>query len=161
MGGLEIPVAGGAPRSVTILRTTEGPLITEVPGEGGAVAALKWYGTMSEQLEDTTVSGILSLSRARTLDELFESTGRIKTIGQNVVAGDSSGNIGWHAIGLVPIRSGYSGRTPADGSSGTERWSGFIPYDEMPAILNPEAGWIATANNKVQPPGAEPPISFV
>lgn len=28
-------------------------------------------------------------------------------------------------------------------------WTGYIPYDELPYLLNPEEGFIVTANNKV------------
>jgi len=154
-----IPVAGGEARRVVITSTVEGPLITDLPPEG-AVAALKWYGTLPEDFEDTTIHGILALSRARTVDELMEAGRLIRTAGQNIVAGDSAGDIAWHSTGLAPVRSGYSGRTPADGSSGTQEWKGFLAYEEMPASKNPREGWIATANNKVQDKNARASITY-
>jgi penicillin amidase len=70
---------------------------------------------------------------------------------QNFVYADVDGNIGYHATGLLPIRKGYTGDVPVDGSSGENEWQGFIPFDQLPAFYNPPAGVIVTANQNPFP----------
>ncbi len=144
-----IPVAGESAYEATVYKTTQGPLITEPTPGAEAVAALKWYGTLPDgAYEDTTFDGFFRLARAQSVAEAIECGSLIKTVGQNLVAGDAQGEIAWHATGLAPIRSGYSGRAPADGSSEHDAWSGFLPYDRLPSLRNPPEGWIATANHR-------------
>jgi penicillin amidase len=41
---------------------------------------------------------------------------------------------------------------------GTYGWRGF--RDDLPTELNPQRGWIATANHDIHPPGYDPPLFF-
>ena len=133
----------------TIYQTIYGPVITQITPDTDAVAVFRWYGTIpSELVQDKSMHGFLQLSRARSVKDTFEAGRFLKIVGQNIVAADVDGNIGWHATGAVPLRKGYSGRLPADGSSGQVDWTGFLPYDQMPSKYNPEEGFIATANNR-------------
>ncbi len=69
----------------------------------------------------------------------------------NFVYADTAGNIAYHTAGLIPIRTGSPDETSAVyPSSGEVEWSGFIPFNELPASLNPKEGYIVTANNKPQ-----------
>ena len=38
---------------------------------------------------------------------------------------------------------------PLDGASGTSEWQGDIPFDELPSLINPPSGLIATANHRI------------
>jgi len=38
---------------------------------------------------------------------------------------------------------------PVDALDRNAQWSGYIPYGELPAIANPAAGFLATANNRI------------
>lgn len=144
-----IPIAGGATREVVVYRTVHGTVLSRMVKGSEAVAVLKWYGTLPQgTFVDTTGSCFLSLMRSRSVDEALEIGGRMKTAGQNLTVADLDGNVGWKATGLVPVRSGYTGRVPADGSDPGVGWTGFVPYEEMPSLKNPPAGLIATANNK-------------
>ncbi len=102
----------------------------------------------AESLEDTTVNGFMAMFRAESVEELLEAGSLVRTVGQNLTCGDADGNIAWHATGLAPVRHGYSGRCPADGSSDDNYWEGFLPYGELPHAYNPGAGYIVTANNR-------------
>ena len=48
------------------------------------------------------------------------------------------------------MRSG-DGTVPVPGWTGEYEWTGFIPYEELPFVYNPEVGYVATANNQVVP----------
>ena len=72
--------------------------------------------------------------------------------GQNFVYADRAGNIGYQATGRMPIRRGFSGDVPLDGSSGKFEWDGYVPFEQMPSIYNPPSGIMATANQNPFPP---------
>ena len=68
-----------------------------------------------------------------------------------MVYADREGHIGYQAPGLVPIRkSGNTGEMPAEGWLSANDWTGdFIPFDGLPNVLDPEEGFIVTANQAV------------
>ncbi len=68
---------------------------------------------------------------------------------QNVVYADRQGNIGYSFPGSIPIRAKGNGAVPAPGWTGEYEWTGYIPYEQLPHMLNPEPGYIASANNRV------------
>jgi penicillin amidase len=154
----------GKSKEMTIFRTIYGPVITQIQKGMEAAVALKWYGTLPrEDLEDHTEGAFLSLCRSQTVEEALEAGKGVAFVGQNLVVADREGHIGWHATGSVPIRHGYSGWLPADGSSGIMDWTGFLPYSDLPTRLDPPEGWIATANQRVVSDQDAPdahPISF-
>ena len=144
-----------------IFSTIHGPVISKVSGKYDSVVALKWYGTVPmEQIDDRSGVGMFELNRATSVREAFKAARHFKLFGQNLVVADVDGNIGWHAYGAVPLRKGYSGRLPADGSSGKMNWDGFLPYDQMPTLYNPPEGFIATANNRTVTDDSPSPITF-
>ncbi len=61
---------------------------------------------------------------------------------------DRKGNIGWQTTGKIPIRAQKVSAYPQTVKSGTDNWTGWIPYNEMPQSYNPPNGWIGNANNK-------------
>lgn len=132
-----------------IRRTIHGPVITELDEGTDAVVALKWLGSVPmEQIKDDSGRAIEALNRAKSVTDAFAACAMFKLGTQNLVVGDVQGNIGWQVFGAIPVRQGYSGRLPADGSTGEMDWTGFIEYDQLPSSLNPKQGWIATANNR-------------
>ena len=156
-----IKVAGADDVSVTIRRTIHGPVITAGSEDADAVVALKWLGTMPvDELGDQSGLGLEELNRARSVDEAIAAGRRFKLQAQNLVVADTDGNIGFHAFGGVPVRTGYTGRLPADGSSGTMDWTGLVPYDALPSEINPERGFIATANNRTTTGDSPYPLTY-
>ena len=146
----EIPVAGEATRKIEVYETIHGPVITDLVRGIDAAVAIKWYGTVgNDEIADTTSKGFHMLGKSRSVDEAMEAVKHIALIGLNYVIGDNAGNIGRQTSGRIPIRKGYSGNLPVDGSSDDCEWTGFVPVDEMPSVVNPPGGWIATANNRI------------
>ncbi len=149
-------------KSVTLplYRTDLGPVITSVTEGVEAVAALKWVGTLPEgMLKDRSFGGIYGMMKARSAAEVLDAGKTWLYVSQNLVAADDGGHIGWHTTGAVPVRNGYTGRLPADGTAGDD-WTGFLPYESLPSLMDPPEGWIATANYR--PPGQENgrPLSY-
>ncbi|HEV2088251.1 MAG TPA: penicillin acylase family protein, partial [Cryptosporangiaceae bacterium] len=67
---------------------------------------------------------------------------------QNIVYADVDGNIGYQAPGDIPIRGG-DGRYPVAGWDSRNDWTGRIPFEELPHVLNPPAGYVVAANQRV------------
>ena len=76
---------------------------------------------------------------------------------ENMICGDADGNIAWQASALSPSRDGWHGRLPVPGT-GDYEWNGF--RNDLPRELNPDRGWIATANHDIHPEGYDPPLFF-
>ncbi len=157
---VRLAVAGGNGRTLTIRRTLHGPVITEVERGLDAVVSLKWYGTCSDPGDrDTTIPGFFALNRARNLDEGQAAVDLIATVGQNFLLADTRGHIAWRPSGRIPVRTGYSGRLPAEGSSGACDWTGFLPPERVPRRADPLEGFLATANHRMAPEGWPQPLS--
>ncbi len=142
----EIAVRGAAPVHRRLKFTRHGPVLWEDLGLHRALA-LRWAGA-----EPGTAGYLasLSLDRAGNWEEFRVAMRRWKLPPENMVYADTAGNIGEQSAGLTPLRRGWSGLLPAPGNRQYE-WSGFIPFDDLPRVFNPQAGFYATANNNVIP----------
>jgi penicillin amidase len=66
---------------------------------------------------------------------------------QNFVVADQKGNIGMFAQhGKVPIRWKEQGKFLMLAADKDHYWSGFIPREQLPKIINPESGFVSSAN---------------
>lgn len=104
--------------------------------------------------------GALRLAETDNCYEFMDQLAWYKAPSENMVCGDDGGNISWLAAALTPKRSeGWYGRIPVPGT-GDYEWEGFRSHTELPQEINPEHGWLGTANNDIQPEGYYPPIMF-
>ncbi len=83
---------------------------------------------------------------------------------QNVVYADDQGNIGYHAVGKIPVRGSLTQPTPispvpVDALEASQQWTGYIPFDQLPQSFDPPNGILATANARVTPDGYAFPIT--
>ncbi|WP_104105522.1 penicillin acylase family protein [Nocardioides sp. 616] len=141
--------------TLRVRATAHGPLISDVSGEissvganaGGYAVSLAWTALQPS----TTADAILLLNRAADWDEFRAAASRFAVPSQNLVYADREGHIGYQAPGLVPIRqSGNDGSMPAKGWLPENDWTGeFVPFDGLPSVLDPEEGFIVTANQAV------------
>jgi penicillin amidase len=52
-------------------------------------------------------------------------------------------------VGRIPMRKGDCPDLPKPGWTGEFEWEDWIPYDELPELVDPDEGYLVTANNKV------------
>ncbi|HEX2462197.1 MAG TPA: penicillin acylase family protein, partial [Vicinamibacterales bacterium] len=138
-----IEVAGGQPQRFTVPWTIWGPLLE--PDSHGRLRAYRWVAHAADRL----AAAVTPMESARTVLEAFEEANGLGAPGQNIVAADSSGHIGWSVYGSLPRRHGFDGRTPVSWSDGSRGWNGWLSDAEYPRILDPEDGRIWTANARV------------
>jgi penicillin amidase len=84
---------------------------------------------------------------AGSVEEGMERLGRLE-VSFNWVFADSHGAIGYQMSGLVPRRrGGASGLVPLPGWDPSNDWLGFHEPADLPRLLDPERGFIVTAND--------------
>jgi penicillin amidase len=90
--------------------------------------------------------------QARNFDEFRSAMAKWGTPGENQLYADVAGNIGWVTGGLAPVRPNWDGLLPVPGD-GRFEWAGFWPVEQLPSSLNPQSGWLASANEQNLPSG--------
>ncbi len=161
----QIPVKGEDPRSLEIRfahnrpvvdhLVTEGALPRNLWGERGAhtVLSLAWVGF---ELSDEPKS-LLDLNRAKTVAEGREALRRFRCPTWNFVLADTEGSVGYQCSGAIPLR-GRVWRGYRDANDSVDAWQGYIPFDAMPHVVDPERGWVVSANNPTAPPSFPYPL---
>ena len=67
----------------------------------------------------------------------------------NLVYADVTGKTGWLLAGQIPLRKRGNGLLPLAGWDDRNGWEpDLIPFERMPVVENPPAGFFATANNR-------------
>ncbi len=128
--------------------TRHGPIISKFTSLDAAhyALSLKWTAYQpSAELE-----AIVDMNKAQNWDEFAQALQSFQTPVQNFVFACKDGTIAYRTNGLIPIRkTRTSGLVPIPGWTDEYEWEGFIPWDELPTIINPEEGFISTANHKL------------
>ena len=159
-----IGVRGADDVELRVRETTHGPLISDVssefatvganaptdePGDrgDGYAVALAWTALDPAP----TADAILELNRASDWDEFRAAAADFSVPAQNLVYADREGHIGYQSPGRIPIRrAGNDGTMPVEGWVSANDWTGdYIPFDGLPSVLDPEEGFIVTANQAV------------
>lgn len=142
--------ASGSPAPT--VATTPSPSLD--PGAAGVpepaestpyAVALRWTASQPGR----TMDALLAVDRASNWKEFRAAAAMFDVPAQNMVYADVEGNIGYQTPGRIPIRQKGKGLWPAPGWDPSYDWQGYIPFDELPTVLNPSDGVIVSAN---QPP---------
>ena len=141
-----INIKGQKPKEIELNYTHHGP-ITYINKEKNIAYAVKcaWL-----EPGGSPYLASLRMDQAKTWEEFREACNYSNIPGENMIWADKEGNIGWQAVGIAPIRNGFSGLVPIPGD-GSHEWDGYLPIVEKPSEYNPERGFIATANQNVTP----------
>ncbi|MBN8636851.1 MAG: penicillin acylase family protein [Anaerolineae bacterium] len=150
---------GDEPVTIQVRETHLGPIINDnrYDSETGEISGwnsedpmvLRWTGLD----EGTLYKSVLRLNLASNWDEFRAALSYWNVPAQNFVYADTAGNIGYQTPGSMPIRPGdRDGRFPTLATSDADTWQGYIPFDLLPRILNPERDFVVTANQAVVPP---------
>jgi penicillin amidase len=152
----EITVRGTAdPVVVQVLETRHGPILeTAVVGDlhteyielpPSETYALRWTGFEC----GVRPSLAIDAARATSFEEFRRAAWGLECPGQNFVYADVDGMIGYQCTGRFPIRRGGDGTAPVPGWTDDHEWDGWIPFEELPWSVDPERGYVVTANNRI------------
>jgi penicillin amidase len=148
-----IRVAGASPVTMQIQRSRHGVVISEQPRDG-QVLALRWDGPWNGD----SALALLRLNQAAGWIDFTEALRTLTSPALAFVYADVEGNIGFFPAGEIPVRVGFDGSLPVDGASGEFEWQGYIPHEMKPVVLNPEEGFIVSANQKMVPDDSDYPL---
>ncbi|RDJ26819.1 penicillin acylase family protein [Bosea caraganae] len=143
-----IAIAGGDDRPVELCWTRHGPVL-HIDQERRRAYALR--SIWSEPGSAPYLSA-LRYQAAESWDDFVAARSHWLTPPVNHVFANIHGEIGWIMSGFVPVRPNWDGLHPVAGD-GSHEWAGFMKPEAHPRIYNPEAGWVATANEMNLPEG--------
>jgi len=140
-----IAVRGGDSRTVPVVRTPRGPIVSGATGDEQAIA-LRWCGDTASLETD----GSLALLRARDFDDLRAAARLHSAPTLNFVFADREGHLGWCWAGRVARRPdpGVTSLDLLDGEDPRGQWVGVIPAHELPFSRDPADGVIVSANTR-------------
>ncbi|WP_369436360.1 penicillin acylase family protein [Lysinibacillus fusiformis] len=143
-----IKVKDGKTVDFDVVVTRHGPIMTDLAfkdTEPSAQFSMQWTALQST----AELRAILGFNKANSWDDFEKALEDFKAPAQNFVFASKDGTIAYKANGEIPIRKQGEGQLPVPGDSSDYGWEGFIPWDELPTVVNPKEGFIATANNEV------------
>jgi penicillin amidase len=141
-----IAVRGMPDQRVTLKFTRHGPVVHEDHAKRRAFAIRSvWFepGT-------SAYMGRLAYMTAQSVADFGSKLGAWSAPTVNMIAADTTGQIGWFAVGKAPRRPNWDGLLPVPGD-GRYEWNGFHPLADLPRRINPPRGFVATANEQNMP----------
>lgn len=139
-------VKGSLPVYDTVAYTLFGPVMYEprypAPGKNEDYLAVKWKAHEATNELRT----FLLLNRAKDLEDYKNAISTYSCPGQNFVFASKTNDIAiWHQ-GSFPARWEGQGRYIMPGEDSSFLWQGDIPFEENPHEINPERGFVSSAN---------------
>lgn len=135
---------------ITLSRTHHGLLLNSILGEEGKnlpPLAVRWSAT--ESTRDLLARA--GVAKAKNIDDFISALHHHGAPIINWHYADVDGHIGYFPVGLIPRRKNWDGTFPVIGWAGEFEWNGYLSFDETPTLVDPERGYIVTANNKILP----------
>ena len=154
-----IVVKGGNPVVRMIRQTRNGPIVNAILPEqarDSGPVSLRWMG--AEPCDEIT--SMMNMNRAENVDEFREALRLWNVPTWSFGFADVEGRIGYQATGTLPIKENWT-RGYRPGWDPEHQWNESIPFEDMPAIVDPPNGWIRSANNRTAPEDFPYPLSGV
>ena len=135
----EIQIRGGAPIFDSIPMTHFGPVAYQ---DTHTDYVLRWilHDPSSEPLT------FLKLMHAKDHADYLDALRHFSCPAQNIVFASRSGDIAIRTQGKLPLRKKDQGKFIQEGTSSDQFWPGYIPFEHIPSELNPERGFVGSAN---------------
>lgn len=131
----------------TIRFSRNGPVVDEIlpqPANQTGPVTLKWLGAY----HGGWLTALLAMNRAGTVAEFREAVRPWHVPTFNLVVADVHGQIAVQSAGRIPLRR-IPERAYRPGWDPQHQWVGLLPFEAMPHAVDPERGWLATANNRL------------
>lgn len=105
-----------------------------------------WWAATQENV--TTLEATYLMNNSGNIKEFESALNLVDIVGLNIMYADADGNIAWWATGKIPIlTSGINTHKILDGTNPENDVKGFYPFSKNPKSINPDCGYIITANN--------------
>lgn len=146
-----IQVKGDEPVRMTVRETIFGPVVSGFVWRNPDDQEVALCRVPMAEPDRDTVQGAFDMMRARSCEEFAAALPGWRFPTANCIFGDTEGNIGYWSLGALPVRSpltGADGSHAQDGSTREGMWQGMIPYDILPHCMNPQRGYLVSANHR-------------
>jgi len=143
-----IRVRGGDDLLYRVRSTDHGPVITDIFPERALtdelLLSMAWTGhQVSHELE-----AFYRINWAEDMEDFLEALESFRSPGQNFSYADRDNNIAIISAAGLPIRNNQPLRF-RNGWDPSHNWQGWIPFEDLPRVINPESGLVAHANNRL------------
>ena len=138
-----IEVAGEPDVVFEVRSTHHGPLLED---------GLAMWWTFTQHPENRIHEAFYGFSRKSGLEAFKTHAELIHAPGLNMMYGDAEGDIAWIASAKLPVRPKHvNTKVAIDGSKIANDVQGWHSFDVNPKSINPESGFVYSANNAPQP----------
>lgn len=124
----------------TIYRSVHGPVIRNDKG----AFAIRYAGMDQANM----VTQYYRLNKATSFAEWRAAMAGQGVPATNFIYADAKGNIGLFYNAMFPDRpAGFNWRGVLPGDTSADLWTKTLPFDRVPALVNPRSGYVMNANN--------------
>lgn len=138
-----VPVRGGRDVTIDVVETPMGSVVSPDLGGGETVLSIR-----ATWLQEVAARGLVTVHRCTSVDQIGAEFAEWPALPLNIVAADDAGHIGWNLVGNAPVRGLGHGIVPQPAWAPDAGWVGVVAPEDMPSAIDPEDGFLATANNK-------------
>uniref|UniRef100_UPI004048642C penicillin acylase family protein n=1 Tax=Algoriphagus sp. TaxID=1872435 RepID=UPI004048642C len=142
----EIKIKGQETYLDTVVYTHYGPVVydkTFKSDRQDVNFALRWIVHQGNSNEQKT---FLQLNKAKNHAAYTEALMTYAAPAQNFVFASKTGDIAMRIQGKFPLKWKEQGKFFMDGADPRMEWQGYIPFEHNPNTLNPERGFVSSAN---------------
>lgn len=131
----------------SVAYTHFGPVMYDKGFAGGRTPGDKYYAVRWKAHDPSNeLKTFLLLEKAETYEDYLEAIKNMHTPGQNCIFANKQGDIAIWDQGEFPAKWKRQGDFVMPGTDSSYRWKGNIPQEENPHLLNPERGFVSSAN---------------
>jgi len=134
-------------QDVTIRETACGPVISDIPflrNSARPAYALRWVG----HIPSDEITAMLGINRAHNWEEFRAALALFAVPAQTFVYADAEGHIGKATAARLPRRAVGAPNDPIVPRSAAADWENLLVAKDLPTSLDPEEGFIVSANEK-------------
>ncbi len=129
------------------------------PDEDGYYLCHAWSGHKATAAEPA--GELFKLFYTETTAEALDRFARLPFAPFNWIAADTGGDIGYQLSGLYPRKAeNTSGLLPYLGWDASQDWQGMVDPARYPRVINPEQGYVVTANQDLNHLGEVAPMTL-
>jgi len=131
----------------TVAYTNIGPVMYDKSFNGSRTTGNNYYAVRWKAHDPSNELKMFTLlDKAKDYDDYLEAIKYLHTPGQNCLFAGKNGDIAIWDQGEFPAKWKRQGDFVMPGSDSSYLWQGMIPREENPHMLNPERGFVSSAN---------------
>ena len=118
--------------------------------------AMKWIGHQKATVND--LDYLKKINKAANVNDYRDAVASFQYPAQNKIFASNQGDIAISVAGVMPLRPPGNGETLTSGETTTNDWQGYIPFAHAPYIINPNRGYVSSANQAPAAPDYPYPL---